>query len=314
MRPKAIQTIEYAIEHKLDSVLFNSFKSFASLEPGHLAEVNELAKANHVSVYIGAFCISETSTAYRGGYENAEARLKDGIRVATAVSSPIVATRIGGLRERYMEGGIEAHIREVIRVMKAMRGPALDAGVKFAMENHGELRSEELLRIIHETGPDVCGALFDPNNTLGVMDDPERGLKILGEHILCTSARDFTVYESEEGATSQSTAIGQGMLDFKHYTEFFAQNCPGVPIHVETIGSAKRSIPFLKPEFWDGFAGVPASGISDFLKRIKQGSPVEIPEPPAGMDKDEFYQEQQLLMLQQSLDYLRRECGAGLKS
>ena len=32
------------------------------------------------------------------------------------------------------------------------------------------------------------------------------------------------------------------------------------------------------------------------------------------VDKDEFYLEQQLLMLQQSLDYLRRECGAGLKN
>jgi len=313
MRLKAIQTIEYAIEHKLDSVLFNSFKSFESLEAAHLAEVNNLAKSNDISVYIGAFSISKTSHEYRGGYENAEARLLEGIRVATAVGSPIVATRIGMLAERYMEGGMDAHIEEVIRVMRAVRGPALDAGIKFAMENHQELRSEELLRIINETGTDVCGALLDPANTVCVMDDPMRAIKILGKHILCTSARDFTVYETADGATMQCTTIGQGLVDYKYYANFLAENCPGVPIHVETIGSNKRSIPFLKPEFWDGFPDLPASEIVDFLKRIKDGEPIEIAEPPAGADKKQFDIEQQQIMLQKSLDYLRSECGAGLK-
>jgi hypothetical protein len=51
----------------------------------------------------------------------------------------------------------------------------------------------------------------------------------------------------------------------------------------------------------------------DFLKRIKLGQPVEIPESPVGMDKKKFDIEQQQIMLQKSLDYLRRECGVGLK-
>ncbi|MFC2081444.1 sugar phosphate isomerase/epimerase family protein [Bacteroidota bacterium] len=315
MKVKAKQLVDYAIEHKLDSVLLGDYNNqFENLEDKHLVEVSKLAKANDISIYVGAFSISETSSSYRGGYENAEARLKEGIRVATSVGSPIVATRIGGIRERYLNGGIDPHIKEVIRVMKAMRGPALDAGIKFAMENHGELRTEELLRIINETGTDICGALFDPNNTVGVMDDPMRGLKMLGKHILCTSVRDFVVYETEEGATSQSTAIGQGLMDYKFYTNFLAEHCPGVPIHVETVGSAKRSIPFLKPEFWDGFPDVHSSEIVDFLQRIRHGQPVEIAEPPAGADKNKFDIEQQQFMLQQSLDYLRRECGAGLKS
>ncbi len=314
MRMKAMQSIEYAIEHRLDSVLFNSFRSFESLEPGHLARVNELAKSNGISVYIGAFSITETSSRYRGGYASAEERLKEGIRVATAVGSPIVATRIGMLGERYSEGGIGVHINEAIRVMKSLRGQALDAGVKFAMENHQDLRSEELLGIIHEVGPDVCGALFDPANTVFVLDDPMRGLRMLGSHILATSARDFTVYETAEGATMQCTVIGQGVVDYRHYVQFFADHCPGVPIHVETIDSAKHAIPFLKKEFWDGFPGVPASGIIDFLTLIRQGRPVEIPARPEGMEKRAFEIEQQQKMLHESLDYLRGECGAGVRN
>lgn len=315
MKLKAEQVLEYAIEHNLDSVLINVFRTFESLEAKHLAEVRKLAQANDISIYVGGdFSVSKTSSMYYDGYENAEAGLREGIRVASAVGSPIVTIRIGSIKERYSAGGLELHIKEVIRVLKAMRGHALDEGLKFAVENHGELRTEDVLRIIHEVGTDVCGALLDPENTVRVMDDPKRALKMLGKHILCTSVRDFMVYESEEGATIQCTAIGQGMMDYKFYTKFLAENCPGVPIHVETIGSAKRSIPFLKPEFWDGFPDLPASGIVDFLKRIKLGQPIEIPEPPAGIDKKKFDIEQQQIMLQKSLDYLRKECGAGLRS
>ncbi|MFC2081443.1 sugar phosphate isomerase/epimerase family protein [Bacteroidota bacterium] len=315
LRLKAEQVIEYAIEHRLDSVLINVFRSFESIEAKHLAEVRSRAKANNISIYVGGdFSVSKTSSLYSEGYENAEAGLMEGIRVASALGSPIVSIRIGGFGERYSAGGLEVHIKEVIRVLKAKRGPALDAGIKFAMENHQDLRTEEVLRIIHEVGPDACGALLDPANTVRVMDDPKRALKMLGEHIICTSARDFMVYESEEGATMQCTVIGQGLMDYKFYTNFLAENCPGVPIHVETIGSGKRSIPFLKPDFWDGFPDLPASEIVDFLQRIRLGRPIEIEGPPVGEDKKKFEIEQQQMMLQKSLDYLRRECGAGLKS
>ena len=316
MKLKGEQVIEYAIKHRLDSVLINVFSSFESIEAAHLAEVRSMAKANDISIYVGGdFSVSKTSSLYRlSAYEYAEAGLKEGIRVAAALGSPIVTMRIGGFGDRYTSGCLEIHIKEVIRVLKAMRGPALDANVKFAVENHGELRAEDVLRIIHDVGTDVCGALLDPTNTVVVLDDPKRELKMLGQHILCTSVRDFMVYESEAGATMQCTAVGQGLMDYKFYTKFLAENCPGVPIHVETIGSEKRLIPFLTPEFWDGFPDLNASGMVDFLQRIRLGKPIDIAELPAGMDKKEFDIEQQKIMLQESIDYLRNECGAGLKS
>lgn len=46
-----------------------------------------------------------------------------------------------------------------------MREPALEAGIKFAFENHaGDQRSRELLDLIHETGRDICAAFYDPGN------------------------------------------------------------------------------------------------------------------------------------------------------
>ena len=123
--------------------------------------------------------------------------------------------------------------------MKSFRGPCLDAGIKFAFENHaGDMRSEELLELIIETGPEICGAFFDPGNAIYAMEDPKEPMELIGKHIVCSQARDVMIWPSEDGADFQWTAVGDGMMDFNHYTKYLSENCPGVPIHVETISNS----------------------------------------------------------------------------
>jgi 3-oxoisoapionate decarboxylase len=311
----AQQLIEYAIDKKLDSVLLNTFQPLENLEPEYLTGLSNMAKNNDVSIYIGAGSISEKSKSFSSKYGNAVTLLNEGIRVATAVGSPIVGVRIGSIEDRYMDGGIEAHIESVIKVMKTVCPAALGAGIKFAFENHaGDLRSTELLALIHETGTDICGALFDPANALWAMEDPMEALKILGSTIVCTSIRDVAVWETDEGAMFHGMAIGEGMLDFKLYAETLARLCPGVHLHIETISNSARPIPFFKPEFWKGFPNLSAAGIIDFLNLAKKGKPQEIKNPPAGINQKNFDIKLQQSELLKSFDYLRNNCNAGLKS
>ena len=311
----AQQLIEYSIAQKLDSVLFNTFQPFNNLEPEYLSGLSKTAKSNDISIYIGAGSISEKSKSFSSKYGNAVSLLKEGIRVAKTVGSPIVGVRIGGIDDRYMDGGIEAHIEAVIKVMKLLRSQAIDAQIKFAFENHaGDLRSTELLSLINETGPDICGALFDPANAVWAMEDPMKALKILGSMIICTSVRDVAVWETNEGVTFQGMAIGEGMLDYKIYAKTMAEFCPGVPLHVETISNSARPVPFLNPEFWKGFPNLSASGLIDFLNLAKKGTPLEIIKPPVGIAQKDFDIEQQQTELLKSFEYLRKNCNAGLKS
>ncbi|HEC41573.1 MAG TPA: sugar phosphate isomerase/epimerase [Bacteroides sp.] len=315
MRLNAKQLIDYAIEHKLDSVQFNTLTTFENLEDEHLAALSKLAKANDISIYVGAGSISQKSSSFSDRYGNPKKILAEGIRVAKAVESAIVGVRIGNIRDRYSDGGINPKIDEVVKVMKSMRGPALEAGIKFAFENHaGDMRSGELLGLIEETGTDICGAFYDPGNAIWAMEDPMIALEVLGKNIICSSVRDVMVWASEDGALYQWTAIGEGMMDYKYYTKYFSENCPGVPLHVETISNSQRPIPYLTSEFWDGFPDLHASDIVDFLKLVRLGRPLKIEEPPSEADKNNFdikHQENEFL---KSVNYLRNECGAGLKS
>ena len=315
MSLNAQKLIEYAIAQKLDSILLNTFQPLDSLEPEYLSGLSKIAKKNDISLYIGAGSISEKSKVFSAKYGNAEQLLTKGIRVASVVSSPIVGCRIGGIEDRYMDGGIEAHLESVIKVMKSLRSVALDAGIKFAFENHaGDLRSTELLALIHETGTDICGALFDPANALWAMENPMDALKVLGSNIICTSVRDVTVWETDEGITFQGMAIGDGMLDYSLFANTMAELCPGVPLHVETISNSARPVPFLNPEFWKGFPTLLATDIIKFLIMGRIGKPQEIKIAPGGMNQKDFDIQLQQSEFLKSLDYLRRNCNAGLKS
>lgn len=315
MQPTTDQVIDYAIEHRLDAIQLNSFRPLESRDDEYLERLREKAANDGIRIYLGAGSISDRSTRFRDTWGTGRDLLREGIRVAAALGSPVVVCRIGTIEDRYAEGGIERHIEAVIKTMKSLRNEALDAGVKFAFENHaGDLRTEELLPLIEETGTDVCGAMLDFGNAIWAMEDPINTIERLGSHILCTSVRDVMLWETEDGAIFQWTACGQGLMDYPLYAQRMAALCPGVPLNVESISNSPRPLPFLAEEFWTGFPDLPASGIVDFLKLLRRGHPLEFLEPPAGVDQKTFDIRHQQAELKASLDYLRTHCHVGLKT
>lgn len=308
------QLIEYAIEHHLDSVMLNTLNPFQSLEETHLIHLKQLADGHNISLYVGIGSISEDTKAYKNLFGSPKGSLIEGIRVAKILGSPTVACRIGNIEDRYHKHGIKGHMKVVTEVMQSAKKEALDAGIKFAIENHaGDLRAEEILEVVENTGTDICGILFDPANATWVLEDPMETLDKLKEHILCTSVRDVVVWETKDGAKYQCKAIGEGMLDFEKYAKVLAKNCPGVPIHVESISNVNIELPFRTLEFMKGFPDLNEAAIKKFTKLAQKGKHQGILSPRSGESKRDFeiiLQEQEL---QKSFTYLRKNCNAGLK-
>lgn len=313
MRWKASRLIDYAAEQRLDAVLLNSLNYFESLDTTHLKRLKEKANSHGMRIYVGTGSVSKNSVTFSNKFGSAEALLTEGIRVAQEVGSPVINVRIGKVDDRYTKGGIEARIQEAVKVLKSLRNLAQDAGVKFGFENHaGDLRSEELLGLIEHVGTDVCGVMLDPGNALWAMEDPMKQIQMLGSHVVCTSVRDYMVWESKEGAIFQWTAIGEGLMDVPAFTRYMATLCPGVPLFVETISNSPRPIPFLTADFWKGYPNLHASELVDFLTLCRRGRPIEIVKPPPGMNAKAFQRRHQQSEFNKSIDYLRRHCGAGI--
>ena len=233
-----------------------------------------------------------------------------GIRLAKALGSPVFRVILGTREDRKTEGGIEARIHDTVKVCKALRSQAIDAGVKIAVENHaGDMQAWELVTLIEEAGRDYVGVNLDSGNAAWTLEDPLESLEILGPYTVTTRLRVDMVWEYPDGAKVQWTAMGEGCVDLKTYFKRFAELCPGVPVHIETISGFAVEFPYLKPGFWDVWPKARARDFARFVALAKRGKAL----PPHKSANDQEEREYQKGELERSIKYCKEVLGLGLK-
>src|SRR6185295_14374570 len=291
---KAPALIDYAAALKTDSLFITDLDAFESLDEKYLKDLKAKAADQGLQIQAGTWSICPTSKAFKNKWGTAEEHLALAIRVAKGVGSPVIRVVLGTGEDRKTEGGIEARIADTVKVCKACRSQAMDAGVKIAVENHaGDMQAWELVTLIEAAGKDYVGANVDSGNACWTMEDPLTSLQALAPYALSTSLRDSMVWESENGAKVQWTAMGEGCLDLKTYFEKFAALCPNVPVHLETISGFAREIPYLKSDFWSVWPKARASDFAQFLALAKRGKAIPS-HRSAGANEEQEYQKGEL--------------------
>src|SRR6266700_4168573 len=271
MNWKAPALLDYAASLKLDSILISDLDAYDSLEEKHLKEVR--AKAGDLG-------------------------------------SPVIRCILGMADDRKSAGGIEARMADTVKVCKACRSRALDAGVKVAIENHaGDMQAWELVTLIEAAGKDYVGATLDSGNATWTMEEPLASLETLGPCVLSTGIRDSMVWEDADGAKVQWTAMGEGLVDWKTYFERFAALCPNVPANLEIISGFARPVPYLHDDFWRVSPKARAAGFAKFLALAKRGKPLESHKSPDAKGEQEY----QKAELERSLKYCKEVLGFGMK-
>ncbi|MEO7300561.1 MAG: sugar phosphate isomerase/epimerase [Verrucomicrobiota bacterium] len=310
MQWKAPQLIDYAATLKIDSLFITDLDAFENLEEKYLGELRKKASDNALQIHVGTWSICPGSKVFKNKWGTAEEHLALGIRVAKAIGSPVIRAVLGVGDDRKSEGGIEARIAETVKVCKSCRNRAVDAGVKIAVENHGgDMQAWELVTLIEAAGKDFVGANIDSGNAVWAMEDPVENLKTLAPYVLTTSLRDSAVWESENGATVQWTAMGEGNTDLKTYFKIFAELCPGVPVHIETISGFNREIPFLQEDFWKVWPRAKAKDLARFLALAKTGKAREPHKSPTPLAEQEYQKNE----IERSLKYCKDVLGLGLQ-
>jgi len=312
---KAPQLIDYAVKLKTDSLFITDFDALEKFEDGYLKDLRSRAADRGLQIHLGTWSICPTSKAFKNKWGTAEEHLSLGLRMAKALGSPVLRVVLGTGEDRKTEGGIEARIADTAKVCQSQRSRALDLGVKIAVENHaGDMQAWELVTLIEAAGKDYVGANMDSGNAVWTMEDPLASLEILAPYVVTTSLRDSAVWESANGATVQWTAMGEGTVDLKAYFGRFAQLCPGVPVHIETISGFNREIPYLREDFWKVWPKARAQDFARFLALAKRGQPRDTWKAPDGQDRKLAEQEYQRREIEHSLTYCKTQLGLGLQS
>lgn len=309
MKWKAAQLLDYASRLKVDSLFITDLDAFESHETAHLKEIRQKAADLGIDVQLGTWSICPTSKSFRNKWGSAEEHLGLGIRMAKDLGSPVIRVVLGAGEDRKTPGGIEARIEDTVKVCKALRSRAVDAGVKIAVENHaGDMHSRELVTLVEAAGRDFVGVNIDPGNAAWTLEDPVENLEVLGPYTLTSSMRDSMVWEYPDGVKVQWTAMGEGAVDLKTYFRRFAELCPAAPVHIETISGFAREIPYLKAEFWSAFPRMTGRDLSRFLALSKRGRPLN-PNRSPDEAAEQAYQKGEL---ERSLKYCREVLGLGL--
>ncbi len=311
---KADALIDYAVQLRTDSLFITDLDAFESFDEKYLEGLRKKAADKDLQIHLGSWSICPTSKAFRKNWGTAEEHLGLGIRVAKALGSPVFRVVLGTQEDRKTPGGIEARIEDTVKVCKALRSRAVDAGVKIAVENHaGDMQARELVQLIDAAGKDYVGANMDSGNAVWTVEDPLASLEVLAPYALTTSLRDSAIWESEQGATVQWTAMGEGTVDVKAYFKRFAELCPNIPVHIETISGFNRQFAYLQPNFWELFPKMPAQDFAKFLALAKHGKPRDSWKPPQGVPREKAEQDYQKSEIEKSIRYCKEVLGLGLK-
>ena len=308
MNWKAHALLDYTAAQKLDSILISDLDAYENFSDAYLGEVKAKAKDLGITIHAGTWSICPTSKFFKNKWGTAEEHLALGIKVAKAVGSPVLRCVLGMGDDRKTDGGIEARIADTVKVCKACRNQAVDAGIKIAIENHaGDMQAWELVTLIEAAGKDYVGATMDTGNATWTLEDPMEVLETLGPYTASTGLRDSMVWEYEDGAWVAWVPTGDGLVDWKAFFKRFAVLCPGVPANFEVI-SGLRNFAYLKDDFWKYYPKARANEFAKFVAMAKRGKQMKNSRP-AGMNDKDF----QKAELEKSMKYCKEVLGLGQK-
>jgi len=311
---KAPQLLDYAASLNLDTILLSDPGVYESTAESYLKEIKSRADDLRIEIQVGMLSICPGSKLFDARRGTAEEQLKLILRIARTLGSSVARCVLGHIDDRRSNGGIEARIAETAEVLRNVRSFALDSGLKIAVENHaGDMQAWELLALIEEAGREFVGATMDSGNATWALEHPLQNLELLGPCAVTTGIRDSALWETEEGAMLQWTAMGEGTVDWKRYFARFAELCPNTPVQLETISGRPIPIPYLRDEFWDAYPKAQIRGFVKFAALTKRGAPKHPFTVPPGADTKAAEQAFQKAELERSVKYCKEVLGLGLK-
>jgi len=314
---KASQLIDYAASQKLDGIFLSELNVLESRDEAYLKGLRTQAEKGGLTLYLGMSSICPTSGAFDAKAGTAVEQLTDGIRMAKIVGSPVIRCYLGRQDDRSTHGGIETHIKNTVEVCKAVRADALAAGIKIAIENHaGDMQAWELAGLVEAAGPDYVGVNIDPGNATWTLEDPVASLETLAPYVACTSIRDSAVWETPTGVVVEWVAMGDGDVDYKRWTDIYAEKVKNVPVFLETFAGLRRPFNYLSdPDFFKVWPKMRAQDLARFLAVAKRGKPREaLPALPQGAERAAAEAARQKDTFERSVAYCRRALGLGIRA
>jgi len=229
---------------------------------------------------------------------------------------------VAGDRATMPPGPVEKTMETAIQTLRKVRSEAMDAGIKFAIENHKDIFCWQTRQVIDAAGKEFVGSYLDTGNPVFVMEDPLSTVETLGPVAVMLHLRDSVVYESRGGIMVQWVPLGEGVVDFKKIIAKAKEVCPpGIMVYNKPITGRPPALMAIYDQKWmESWKDMRASDLARFIALAKQGHPYEghevvedvpgaRPEPIAAA-----LQFQQKDHMERGIAYARKVLALGMKA
>ena len=185
----------------------------------------------------------------------------------------VMRTFVGGVATRH-EVGLEEWKRMLRRAANNLREISTYArsrGVRIAVENHGDVRTGELLELLRMVDSEWVGVCFDTGNQVFLLEDPLDSAKALAPYVLTTHVKEYRVLYCPRGLLVEGCKLFEGDIPNREIIPILRRHSPmGRDLHLNVEVALERIVvPFLEPEFIKNLGEIDVAQLLKTLKYAK---------------------------------------------
>jgi sugar phosphate isomerase/epimerase len=143
-------------------------------------------------------------------------------------------------------------------------------GMRLAVENHKDLRSDEQAELLRRLSSEHVGACVDTGNNLALLEPPLETVQTLAPWAMSCHLKDMAVERSGEGFLLSEVPLGEGALDLKQIVEALRNRRPDVRFSLEMITRDPLRIPHLAQSYWETLYEVPMTRTRPALEFVRE--------------------------------------------
>ncbi len=180
--------------------------------------------------------------------------------------------------------------------------------IKLAIENHKDVRAEELVEFLKRLGSENVGVTFDTGNNIALLEDPETTTELLAPHTFTLHLKDMAVQEYDDGFLLSEVVLGTGILDLKRIVDTCRRANPSAQFNLEMPARDPLKVPVLTKKYWATFETLPGAQLADTLAMVrKRKSATPLPRPTQLPMEDQLaFEEEQI---KKCLTFARENLG-----
>jgi sugar phosphate isomerase/epimerase len=127
----------------------------------------------------------------------------------------------------------EAQLSASQNFLLSLRPIQADCGIRIDLENHEDLTTHELLRLVEKVGSEYLGFALDVANLTVMGEAPVEGSLRLAPYVHLAHVKDIFLIPTEKGLLRQMRPAGEGVIDWERILPAVYRHDPNVHLLVE---------------------------------------------------------------------------------